>query len=207
MVIIGSSTGGPQALQTILKQLPSDFPTPILCIQHIAPGFLNGLVNWLRSLCSMKVKIAQDGELPLAGTIYFPQEGTHLLVDKKGRLVSSLESPLDGHRPSITLTLKSAADYYGKAAVGILLTGMGRDGADGMKAIAKAGGITMVQDEKSSIVFGMPKQAIELGAAQYVLPLDEIANVLITKILLEKSLKRDIHDIPEKIKRYFQKRT
>jgi two-component system chemotaxis response regulator CheB len=178
MVAIGASTGGPQALQTILTELPPDFPVPILCVQHISEGFLQGLVDWLASQCRLKVKIAQPGELALPGTIYFPQERTHLQIDDNGRLMSSLAPPLEGHRPSVTLTFQSMARSYGSAAVGILLTGMGRDGAEGMRAIAQVAGITIAQDEESCAVFGMPKQAIDLGAAQYILPLHEIARAL-----------------------------
>jgi len=178
IVAIGASTGGPQALQTILTQLPPDFPVPVLCIQHISDGFLEGLVDWLASQCTVKVKIAQSGELPLPGTVYFPQEGTHLEIDPRGRLTSSLAPPLGSHRPSVTATFCSMANYYGSTVAGILLTGMGRDGAEGMQAIAEVGGITIAQDEESCVIFGMPKQAIELGAARYILPLNDIAHTL-----------------------------
>ena len=125
IVAIGASTGGPQALRTILAQLPANFPAPILCVQHISDGFLGGLVDWLASHCSMSMKIAQSGEPPLAGTIYFPQEGAHLEINKGGRLVCSHKAPIDGHRPSVTATFKSVAGYCGDGAIGILLTGHG----------------------------------------------------------------------------------
>lgn len=178
IVAIGASTGGPQALQTILTALPSDFRAPVLCVQHISDGFLRGLVDWLASQCRLKVQIAQSGELPLPGTIYFPPERTHLEIDARGRLMASLAPPLEGHRPSVTVTLRSIARYYGSAAVGVLLTGMGQDGAAGMQAIAQVSGITIAQDEASCVVFGMPKQAIALGAVQYVLPVNDIAPTL-----------------------------
>jgi two-component system, chemotaxis family, protein-glutamate methylesterase/glutaminase len=178
IVAIGASTGGPQALRIILAQLPADFPAPVLCVQHISDGFLGGLVKWLAAHCAMSVKIAQSGEQPLPGTIYFPQEGTHLEIDKAGRLVCSHKAPVDGHRPSVTATFRSVADYCGDAAIGVLLTGMGSDGAQGMQEIFKAGGITIAQNEESSVVFGMPKQAIALGAVKYVLPVNKIAFML-----------------------------
>lgn len=178
IVAIGASTGGPQALRTILAQLPADFPAPVLCVQHISDGFLGGLINWLAAHCVMPMKIAQPGEQPLPGTIYFPQEGTHLEVDKGGRLVCSHKAPVDGHRPSVTATFKSVAEYCGDAAIGVLLTGMGSDGAQGMQEIFEAGGITIAQNEESSVVFGMPKQAIALGAVKYVLPVNKIAFML-----------------------------
>jgi two-component system, chemotaxis family, protein-glutamate methylesterase/glutaminase len=178
IIAIGASTGGPQALRTILAQLPADFPAPVLCVQHISDGFLGGLVNWLATHCAMSVKIAQSGEQPFPGIIYFPQEGTHLEIDKGGRLVCSHKAPVDGHRPSVTATFKSVADYCGDAAIGVLLTGMGSDGAQGMQQIFEAGGITIAQNEESSVVFGMPKQAIALGAVKYVLPVNKIAFML-----------------------------
>jgi two-component system chemotaxis response regulator CheB len=179
IVAVGASTGGPQALQTILAQLPADFPAAILCVQHISEGFLTGLVDWLAAQCALPVKIPQSGEQPLPGTIYFPREGTHLELDKTGRLVCSHKAPVDGHRPSVTATFKSVAEYCGDAAIGILLTGMGSDGAQGMQEIYEAGGITIAQNEETSAVFGMPKQAIARGAVKYVLPVHKIAFMLL----------------------------
>ena len=182
VVTIGASTGGPQALQTILAQLPLNFPVPLICTQHISEGFLQGLIDWLASECRLKIKIATVSESPLAGTIYFAPERSHLELDAQGTFIYSMSPPIDGHRPSVNVTFKSVANFYGKATAGILLTGMGRDGAEGMLAIARAGGITIAQDEKSSVVFGMPKEAIALGAAQHILPTHQIAPLLLTKI-------------------------
>jgi two-component system chemotaxis response regulator CheB len=178
IVAIGASTGGPQALRTILAHLPADFPAPVLCVQHISEGFLVGLVDWLASHCVLSLKITESGEQPLPGTIYFPQEGTHLEIDKAGRLVCAHKAPVDGHRPSVTATFKSVAEYYGDGAIGVLLTGMGSDGAQGMQDIFEAGGITIAQNEETSVVFGMPKQAIARGAVKYVLPVQKIASML-----------------------------
>lgn len=186
VIAIGASTGGPQALSTILSQLPLDFPVPVICTQHICEGFLQGLVDWLASVCQLKVKIAQVGESPLPGTIYFAPERNHLELDAQGRFSYSLAPPVDSHRPSVTVTFKSVAKFYGRATAGILLTGMGRDGAEGMRAVAQSGGITIAQDEKSCVVFGMPKEAIALGAAQHVLPIQEIAPLLLNKMLVKK---------------------
>jgi two-component system, chemotaxis family, protein-glutamate methylesterase/glutaminase len=179
IVAVGASTGGPQALQSILTQLPADFPAAILCVQHISEGFLPGLVEWLAAQCTLPVKITQSGELPLPGTIYFPQEGTHLELDKTGRLVCSHKAPVDGHRPSVTATFTSVAEYCRDMAVGVLLTGMGSDGAQGMQDICEAGGITIAQNEETSVVFGMPRQAIARGAVKYVLPVQKIAFMLL----------------------------
>ena len=183
IIVIGASTGGPPALQAILTKLPSDFPLPVICIQHINEGFQQGLIDWLSTLCKMKVETAKAGMNPLPGTVYFPQEGSHLKIDGKGRFVMSPDPPYDHHRPSITVTMKSAARCYGDAALGVLLTGMGKDGAEGLLDIKKAGGITMVQDEESSIVFGMPKQAIDLGAADTILPLHAIGQTILNMVL------------------------
>lgn len=179
IVVIGASTGGPQALLAILPMLPADFPLPVVCVQHISNGFLHGLVDWLASQCRMKVRLAHSGEVPMPGVIYFPQENAQLEIDNEGRFRSTNGPLFDGHCPSVTVTMRSAAHYFGSAAAGVLLTGMGSDGAEGMKAIADAGGFTIAQDEESSVVFGMPRQAIENGAARYVLPLGEIAGVLV----------------------------
>jgi two-component system chemotaxis response regulator CheB len=179
VVAIGASTGGPQALQEILTQLPPDFPSPVLCVQHISEGFLQGLVDWLAAQCQMKVKIARSGETPLPGTVYFPAEETHLTVDSRGRLLSSHGAPVGGHRPAVTVLFDSVAEYYGSAAIAVLLTGMGRDGAEGMQAVARAGGVTMAQDEASCVVFGMPRQAIDAGAVRHVLPPLQIGQTLI----------------------------
>lgn len=182
-IAIGASTGGPQALNTILSQLPKNFPVPILCVQHISFGFLDGLIRWLALESALTIKIAQAGEVPQPGFVYFPPEYQHLELDSQGRLSHSSGSPVCGHRPSVTVTFQSVANYYRRAALGILLTGMGRDGAEGMQAISQAGGTTIAQDEASSVVFGMPKEAIALGAVQQVLPVSEIAPCLIKTIL------------------------
>lgn len=182
VIAIGASTGGPQALHKILAQLPADFPVPLICTQHISRGFLQGLVDWLASECKVKVKVAQVGELPLPGTVYFAPDNSHLELDAQGKFIYSSSLPVDGHCPSVTVTFKSVAKFYGRATAGVLLTGMGRDGAEGMRAIAQAGGMTFAQDEKTCVVFGMPKEAIALNAVQQVLPIGEIAPLLLRKV-------------------------
>ncbi len=175
IVVIGASTGGPQALNGVFTQLPSNFPLPIICVQHISLGFLQGFIDWLASNCPLPVHIAQPGDIPQPRRIYFAPEQQHLEFDAMGRFICSDSEPLEGHRPSVTVTFESVAKFYGKATVGILLTGMGRDGATGMQTIAEVGGLTIAQDEATSLVFGMPKEAIALGAAKEVLPIDAIA--------------------------------
>ena len=182
IIVIGASTGGPQALQHILSGLPADFPIPVICVQHISKGFLYALLDWLASKCPMHVKIAQSGETPKPGTVYFPPENSHLEFDADGRLLVSMGPLVNGHRPSINVSFKAASRQFGKAAIAVLLTGMGQDGAEGMRSIAQAGGLTIVQDERSCVVFGMPQRAIELQAASHILPLSEIASMLRTKV-------------------------
>lgn len=175
---IGASTGGPQALEQVLGQLPADFPLPLLCVQHIAQGFMQGLVTWLASCCRIRVRTAIEGTQPLAGTAYFPPDDRHIEIDAEGKFRCSSALPFGGHRPSVDIAFSSLARSYGAAAVGVLLTGMGQDGAQGLLDIARAGGLTIAQDEGSSVVFGMPRRAIELGAARQVLPLEQIGPAL-----------------------------
>ncbi|HET7831808.1 MAG TPA: chemotaxis-specific protein-glutamate methyltransferase CheB [Gallionella sp.] len=175
---IGASTGGPQAFQEILSRLPADFSLPLICVQHISEGFTQGLVDWLSAQCKIRVQAAATGIVPQQGIAYFPQEGTQLMIDQHGRMDCSNEQTYGGHRPSINTTFTSLAQYYGSGAVGVLLTGMGRDGIEGMQAIAHAGGTTIAQDEESSIVFGMPKEAIAANAVRYVLSLSDIGTAL-----------------------------
>lgn len=178
IVGIGASTGGPQVLQQIFSLLPANFPFPILCVQHISAGFLSGLIEWLDGASRLRAKMMSEGEIARAGTIYFPIEGRHMSIDAQGRLNSSCAPPVDGHRPSVTALFESLAQSYGKNVLAILLTGMGEDGARGLKTIVENGGKTIAQDEASSVVFGMPRKAIELGAAQKVLSTEEIIETL-----------------------------
>ncbi|UZQ54812.1 chemotaxis-specific protein-glutamate methyltransferase CheB [Trichothermofontia sichuanensis B231] len=179
IVAIGASTGGPQTFQEILQALPASFPVPIVCVQHISQGFLQGLVSWLQTSCALSIQIAQEGVLPKAGVVYFAPERHHLQVSCRGYLQFGSSQLVDGHCPSVTVLFQSIAAYYRRAAIAVLLTGMGRDGATGMQAVAQAGGLTIAQDEASCVVFGMPKEAIALGAVQQVLTPPEIALYLL----------------------------
>jgi len=188
IVVIGASTGGPQALSELFAQLPVNFPVPVICVQHICLGFLQGFIDWLANSCRLPIQIAQPGEMPKSGKIYFPPEQQHLELDASGRFICSDSPPLEGHRPSATVTFKSFAKFYGKTTVAILLTGMGRDGAQGMQVVAQAGGFTIAQDEATSVVFGMPKEAIALGAAKQVLPIGAIAPMLLALLQNNEAL-------------------
>ena len=190
IVAIGASTGGPMALQSLLNELPKEFPLPIVCVQHISQGFLQGLIDWLASTCKLPIQIATEGEHPEPGKIYFPSERQHLTINHRGRFIYSHGQPEDNHCPSVTTLFSSIAQAYGRKAIGILLTGMGRDGADGMKAIADTGGMTIAQDESTSVVFGMPKEAIDLGAASQVLPIHAIAPTVLQLVRSAHTTKR-----------------
>jgi two-component system, chemotaxis family, protein-glutamate methylesterase/glutaminase len=182
VMAIGASTGGPTAFENILFRLPANFPMPVICAQHISEGFLEGMVSWLDAHCALKVKIAQVGDIPQVGTVYFAPEMRHLELDPRGRFIYAEVSQARAYCPSITMLFKSIARFYGKTCMGVLLTGMGNDGAEGMKAIFDNEGLTIAQDESTSIIFGMPKEAIALGAVKYVLPIQDIAPFLISQV-------------------------
>jgi two-component system chemotaxis response regulator CheB len=163
-----SSTGGPQALRTMLDRLPADFAVPVLVVQHIAPTFVDGLVRWLDRDLAVPVRIARDGE-PLESGVTFAADGAHLVVHG-GRLGFDERTAVGPHRPSGDVLLRSLASELGAEAAAVVLTGMGRDGADGLAAVAAAGGETFAQDEASAAVFGMPRAAAERGAAHVLDP-------------------------------------
>lgn len=181
VIAIGTSTGGLQAIQKIVCQLPANFPVPIICTVHLSTGVLSGLVNWLSSECTLKVKIAEVGESPLPGTVYFAPEKSNLELNVHGNFIYSNCPETDKHCPSISAMFNSVARVYGKATAGVLLTGLGSDGAEGLQAIAQAGGITVGQEEKGG-AFGMVKEAIALNAVQQVLSLEKIAPFLLKTI-------------------------
>jgi two-component system chemotaxis response regulator CheB len=178
LVVIGASLGGPRALATLLRGLAADFPAPIAIVQHIADGFTEGLAGWLASEAHLEVREARDGEALRPGRVVLAPTGRHLLV-VEGAVRLSDGPPVDTFKPSVGPLFFSAARAYGPRVCGVILTGMGRDGADGLRAIRDAGGPTLAQDEATSAVFGMPRAAIELGAVDRVLPIDEIARVLV----------------------------
>lgn len=176
LVVIGASTGGPRALQRVLAGLPSSFPAPILVVQHIARGFTQGLAEWLGGETRHRVAVARNGEGLEAGRVYIAPEGWHLLPDKAALRLS--DSPRTSPMPSVDVTMQATARIFGSRAVGVLLTGMGSDGAEGLLAIRRAGGRTIAQDQATCTIYGMPRVAVEIGAAQQVLPLEEIPGAI-----------------------------
>jgi two-component system chemotaxis response regulator CheB len=179
---MGASTGGPPVLQAILTDLPKNFPVPILIVQHIAPGFLQGLVEWLNQTTGFTVHAAAYGIHPIAGHVYFAPDDFHLGVRAGGALVLNKEAPEYGLRPSVGHLFRSLADHYGANALGVLLTGMGKDGAQELGMMKNRGAVTIVQDRETSVVHGMPGEAIALGAATHILSADKIAPAIMTLV-------------------------
>jgi two-component system chemotaxis response regulator CheB len=182
IVAIVASTGGPQALLEILKRLPEDFPCGIVIVQHITNGFLAGLVGWLAKECKIKVSIGEDSEEIRPGVAYIAPDNVQMRVEDGGKIRLSNEPAYGGHRPSGDVLLESVARTYGKGGVAAILTGMGRDGAMGMKAIKQFHGKTIAQNEKSCAVFGMPKAAIEMNVIDKELPLESIAEEIVLMV-------------------------
>jgi two-component system chemotaxis response regulator CheB len=182
LIGIGASTGGPPALQTILSGLPEHFPVPLLIVQHIAPGFLPGMVDWLSQTTGVRVHIAAHGATPLPGHAYVAPDNFHLATDANGRMMLAREEFESALRPAVSYLFRSLAKTCGATAVGVLLTGMGKDGAAELKLMKEQGAWTIAQDRDSSVVHGMPGAAIELGAATQVLPADRIAAALVEQV-------------------------
>jgi two-component system chemotaxis response regulator CheB len=179
VVAIGASTGGPAALARILRDLPEDFPVPILVVQHIAEGFHAGLTEWLGNLSRMSVKLAAQGQKLEAGSVYIAPSNRHLCVDPLGMIYLSGAVPIDGFRPSATMLFQSVAESFGSHALGIILTGMGSDGTAGLQAFRSSGGYVLAQDEDSCVVFGMPGSAVAAGAVDRIVPLAEMARTML----------------------------
>ena len=175
---IAASTGGPPALQKILAALPPDFRVPIVVVQHIAPGFGEGLVRWLASQCALKVRLAERGEALQPGAALLAPDDFHLMVSM-GRVRLDAGPPVKSLRPSATVLFTSLAREFGGDAAGLVLTGMGDDGVAGLKLMRERGAFTAAQGKASSVVFGMPEVALRTGAAQVALELDEIAPALL----------------------------
>lgn len=175
ILAIATSTGGPAALQTVLAELPGDLGVPVLVVQHIANGFLDGLAEWLNATSALNVRLASDGETLQRGTVYLAPDHRHLGVSSRSRLVLSSDPPLGGFRPSGSFLFSSVARHFGASAVAVILTGMGQDGVEGLRTVRQSGGFIIAQDEASSTVFGMPAAAIAAGLPDLVLPLSRIA--------------------------------
>ena len=178
VVAIACSTGGPKALATILSIIPKDFLFPILIAQHIEDGFVDGLVDWINNISQITTKRGIEGELLKAGTAFVSPTNKHMEVDARGkiRLVAGDDSEI--YHPSCNRLLSSVASVFKHNSIGVILTGMGRDGVDGIQQIKEHDGITIAQDEKSSVVFGMPNEAIKSGYIDKILPVEDIGKYL-----------------------------
>ena len=175
LLAIASSTGGPQSLHAILSRLPAPFPAPILVAQHVASGFAQGIADWLSGTLSMPARVARHGEPLAPGTVYFNPSECDLRVHAKGHVLLEPSDPAGIYHPSCDCLLRSAAEAYGSEVLAVILTGMGRDGVEGMRAVKAAGGATLAQNEASSVVFGMNRLAIEAGCIDQVLGLEELS--------------------------------
>jgi two-component system chemotaxis response regulator CheB len=184
VIAIGVSTGGPQALQYVFSQLPVDFPGTILVVQHMPEGFTEMFARRLDEICAIRVKEAQSGDVLLAGRALICPGSRHLKVKRLPLgdvAVLSDEPRVNGHRPSADVLFKSLAEEFGPKGVGVLMTGMGEDGALGLGVVKGAGGMTIAQNEESCVVYGMPKAAIDRGFALRVVGLDVLANTLLAQ--------------------------
>jgi two-component system, chemotaxis family, protein-glutamate methylesterase/glutaminase len=179
VVAVGSSTGGPDALGKIIRALPANAPVPILIVQHITVGFHQGLVDWLNNITPLSVKLGEEGHRPVAGEVILAPGEHHMAVDAAKRIKLTAESPVRGHRPSATHLFRSVAQVYAANALGVILTGMGDDGADGLVELKRAGSWVIGQDEATCVVYGMPREAAARGAVSEVLPLPEIAGAIV----------------------------
>ncbi len=178
IVAIGASTGGPPALREILVRLPPDFDAPILVVQHISPGFTQGFVDWLNGSCPLNVQLGRNGEKALPGNVYVAPDSCQMGISHSGMIRIQPDNPKDGIAPSVARLFKSTVEAFGERSIGVLLTGMGRDGASELKLMRDKGAQTIAQDEESSIIYGMPGEAAKLGAVKYSLPIEKIGEML-----------------------------
>ncbi len=179
IIAIGASTGGPPVIKSILDTLPARFDKPILVVQHIARGFIQGFAEWLSSSARLQVSVASHGEPALPGRVYIAPDDLQMGISSDGILEMKESEPEHGLRPSVSYLFRSVAESYGPRAAGILLTGMGTDGAEALLQLRQYGGITIAQDAASSVVHGMPGEAIKINAALYVLTPEMIAAVIL----------------------------
>jgi two-component system chemotaxis response regulator CheB len=182
VIAIGASSGGPSALRQFLPNIPPTIRAGIVIVQHLPESFTPVFVRWLDEACQIEVKQAEPGDQILPGRALVAPGGLHMLVRSDGRVVLDPGRPLGGHRPSIDVLFRSVAREYKDRAIGVIMTGMGDDGADAIGEIKRAGGLTLAQDRESSVVFGMPRAAIERGNIVRVVPLSKMASEIISAI-------------------------
>lgn len=179
IVAIGASTGGPMAVQNILSALPPTFPAPVLLVQHIGHEFVNGMIQWLQNSTPLPIHLSRNFEIVSPGHVYVAPDDWHMGISSEGAILLSTEAKEENVRPSASYLFRSVARSFGKQGLGVLLSGMGRDGADGLKAMHDVHAVTIAQDEASCIVYGMPQEAVKLKAVDFILNIKDIP----TKIL------------------------
>ena len=185
IVAIGTSTGGPRALQEIITKLPAGLPCPVVIVQHMPPGFTKSLSERLNSLSALAVKEAEQNDILSPGKVFIAPGDYHMILEREGGktlIKLNQKPPIGGHRPSVDPMMDSVAKIYGSHAVGVILTGMGHDGSQGIQAIKQCNGYTIAEDQSTCVVFGMPKSAIEIGAIHKVLPLPAIAAEIVKAV-------------------------
>jgi len=178
LVVIGASTGGPPVIQTILRGLVPSFPLPIVLVQHMSPGFINGFAEWLSVSTGFPVKVPQNYEILKPGIMYVAPDAQQTGITSDFRIALYSDPPEHNLRPSVSYLFRSVVENIGPSAIGVLLTGMGNDGAGELLLMHKKGSVTIIQDKESSIVYGMPGEALKLGAASYILTPEDIAQEL-----------------------------
>tara|TARA_B100000989_G_scaffold298840_1_gene290378 strand:+ start:45467 stop:46054 length:588 start_codon:yes stop_codon:yes gene_type:complete len=184
IILIGTSAGGMKALEAILPQIPQDFPIPIVIVQHMGPDSDNYLASLLNEKCQVNVTEAQDGEKILSGTAYLAPGGYHLLIENDKTLSLCVGEKINYSRPSIDVLFSSASDVFGEKTLAIILTGANKDGTEGAIHIREDGGTVIAQDPATAEVPTMPQAVVDAEAADHVLPLDEIAQFIVGKVLL-----------------------
>jgi two-component system chemotaxis response regulator CheB len=182
IIALAASTGGPKALSALLAGFPASFPAPVVIAQHMADDFVPGMAKWLNEITAIRVKTAEAGESLLPGTVYLSPSECHMEVNANREIQFRKRQPTDIYFPSCDILLESVADHFGPDGIGVVLTGMGTDGVFGLTKIKQAGGVTIAQDQASSVVFGMPKAAIDAGCIDRILPLAGIRDE-ITKLM------------------------
>lgn len=178
LVAIGASTGGPVILQKILSSLPKDFSVPVLIVQHMSEGFIHGFVEWLNHSSSIHVKLAQPGESLLPGYAYVAPDGLHMGIGRNEKIILVDDITVNGLRPTVSFLFRSVANTFGGNSIAVLLTGMGSDGVEELKLLKEKGAVTIVQDKETSVIYGMPGEAVKIGAETYILSPDKIVSVL-----------------------------
>ena len=180
LVVIGSSTGGPQALQTVITGLPEHFPCPVVVVQHMPAGFTNALALRLNNVSRVAVREAEHGDVLRSGCVYIAPGNQHLRIRQEAdvrRIILSNEPPVGNHRPAVNVMYDSVA-HLGDDVVAVILTGMGCDGREGMRRIKQNGGYCIAQDEETCVVYGMPKSVVDAGLADEICPLPKIAETI-----------------------------